>query len=76
MKAFTKGGKRPGAGRKPGVPNKATAEARETIRLLVEGNVERLQGWINEVAARDRAKAADIFYGCWNLPCLSSRALN
>ena len=33
-----KGGKRPGAGRKPGVPNKATQEQREAIII----------GWVSE----------------------------
>jgi hypothetical protein len=43
-------------GRLPGVPNKATRRAREAIALLVEGNIERLQGWLDEIAEGRRGK--------------------
>lgn len=39
-----------GKGRKPGVPNKATANAREAIARLIDGNADRLQGWLDQIA--------------------------
>lgn len=39
-----------GQGRIKGVPNKATAAAREAIALFVDGNAPRLQGWLDEIA--------------------------
>ena len=39
-----------GSGRPPGVPNKATAAAREAIAKFVDGNAHRLQKWLDEVA--------------------------
>ena len=41
----------PGPGRIKGVPNKSTVAAREAIARFVDGNVERLQGWLDEIAA-------------------------
>ncbi len=52
------GGKRAGAGRPKGVPNKATALAREAIAKFVDANSARLQGWLDEIAAEEGAKAA------------------
>ena len=37
-------------GRVAGVPNKATSQAREAIAAFVEGNVDRLQGWLDDIA--------------------------
>lgn len=37
-------------GRKPGVPNKSTAAAREAIAEFVDGNAHRLTGWLDSVA--------------------------
>jgi len=47
-----------GLGRKKGVPNKATALAREAIAKLVDGNAERLQEWLDQIAKQDGPKAA------------------
>lgn len=48
-----------GRSRKPkGVPNKATQNAREAIAAFVEGNVDRLNGWLDDIAKQDGAKAA------------------
>ena len=33
-------------GRKPGVPNKATTEAREAIKALLDANLPFIQSWI------------------------------
>lgn len=37
-------------GRPKGSANKATTNAREAIAALVEGNVGRLEGWLDEIA--------------------------
>lgn len=37
-------------GRPVGVPNKATVNAREAVASFVEGNVERLNGWLDSIA--------------------------
>lgn len=46
-------------GRVAGVPNKATAKAREAISAFVEGNVDRLNGWLDQIAEKDPQKAFD-----------------
>ena len=48
-------------GRKPGTPNKATADVRQAIALIVARNIGSFQGWLDKIAAKDPAKAADIF---------------
>lgn len=40
-----------------GSPNKATRNAREAIARLVDGNAERMQGWLDQIAA-DQGPAA------------------
>lgn len=45
-------------GRKPGSKNKATANAREAIARFVDGNADRLQGWLDEIAEQQGAMAA------------------
>ena len=45
-------------GRTKGTQNKATANAREAIARFLDGNCERLQGWLDEIAAKDGPKAA------------------
>lgn len=40
----------PGQGRPKGMPNKATSNAREAIARFVDGNAERVQGWLDEIA--------------------------
>jgi hypothetical protein len=54
---FKKGDKRPGAGRPKGLPNKTTVAAREAIARFVDGNADRLQGWLDEIA-EDQGPAA------------------
>ena len=39
-----------GKGRVKGTPNKSTAKAREAIAVFVDGNAERLQGWLEAIA--------------------------
>lgn len=42
--------KRPRGGSRKGVPNKSTALAKETIAAFVDGNSEKLQGWLEQIA--------------------------
>lgn len=48
-------------GRNKGVPNKATQQAREAIAMFVEGNVERLNGWLDAIADQSPKDAFDRF---------------
>lgn len=57
-------GKKPpaaGKGRTKGVPNKATAKAREAIAMLADGNADRLQGWLDDIAADEKQGPAVAF---------------
>lgn len=38
------------AGRKPGVPNKATQEAREAVKAILDSNLPYIQSWIVSTA--------------------------
>lgn len=49
-------------GRPKGVPNKATANAREAIARFVDANSEKLQGWLDEIAETQGPMAA---FRCW-----------
>ncbi len=42
-----------GAGRPPGIPNKATADARRAIAEFVDGNAHRLTEWLQAVSNGD-----------------------
>ncbi len=48
-------------GRKKGTPNKATQDVREAIAVFAEGNVSRLQEWLDRIAEDDPVKAADLY---------------
>lgn len=48
-------------GRQKGVPNKATTQAREAIAMFVEGNVDRLNGWLDQIATDSPKDAFDRF---------------
>lgn len=50
-----------GQGRKKGVPNKATADARAAIALFVNNNAHRLEGWLDQVAQENPAEAFKLF---------------
>ncbi len=63
-----------GKGRKKGVPNRATKNARDAIALLVEDNAQRLQAWLDEIARTDGPMAAwRCFMDCveYHIPRLS-----
>ena len=55
--AFKKGQKG-GPGRPKGLPNKATQAAREAIAAFVDGNANRLQGWLDQIAEEKGPQAA------------------
>lgn len=46
------------SGRKPGAINKSTSNAREAIGLLVEANVPKMVGWLDEIERKDGPLAA------------------
>jgi hypothetical protein len=48
----------PKGGSRKGCPNKSTANAREAIARFVDGNADRLQEWLDEIANKDGPKAA------------------
>jgi hypothetical protein len=48
----------PKGGSRKGRPNKSTAAAREAIAVFVDGNVERLQEWLDRIAVQNGALAA------------------
>lgn len=50
-------GKKTG-GRQAGTPNKATQAAREAVARFVDGNADRLQEWLDEIAREKGAQAA------------------
>jgi hypothetical protein len=54
-------GKKTG-GRQAGTPNRATAAAREAIARFVDGNADRLQGWLDEI---HRDRGAEAAFGCF-----------
>ena len=56
-------GKKTG-GRAVGVPNRATAAARQSIALFVENNVDRLQGWLDAIA-EDEKLGPKVAYDCF-----------
>jgi hypothetical protein len=45
---------KPRGGSRAGVPNKATANAREAIARFVDGNSDRLQGWLDDIAQDEK----------------------
>ena len=47
-----------GQGRPKGTANKATTNARVAIAALVEGNIYRLNDWLEQIAQQDGPKAA------------------
>lgn len=58
--AFTKGHKKAG-GKKAGTPNKTTGEARQAIAIFVDGNVDRLNGWLDQIAVQNPLAAFNAF---------------
>lgn len=56
---FKKGASGNPQGREPGKPNKSTANAREAIAKFVDGNSDRMQGWLEQIAKDDPKGAFD-----------------
>lgn len=48
-------------GRQKGTPNKSTEAVRMAIAKFADGNVDKLQEWLERVAEDDPARAADLF---------------
>lgn len=59
--AAPKGHDGQGGGRPKGVPNKATTMAREAIATFVDGNADRLTGWLDRIADNDPKDAFNAF---------------
>jgi hypothetical protein len=55
-----KGGKRDGAGRKAGVPNKVTGDVKAAIAAFTSANVDKLDEWLNSID--DPAKRLDLYF--------------
>ena len=55
-----KGGKRLGAGRKAGVPNKITGDVKAAIAAFTSANVDKLDEWLNSI--EDPAKRLDLYF--------------
>lgn len=55
---MARNGTKTGGGSRAGKPNKVTARAREAIARFVDGNADRLQEWLDQIAAEDGPQAA------------------
>jgi hypothetical protein len=54
-----RGGKRPGAGRPKGVPNRTTLDVRQAIAKVAEANAPNVSLWLAEI--EDPGKRLDLF---------------
>jgi hypothetical protein len=45
-------------GRAPGTPNKTTSASRDAIAAFVDGNADRLNGWLDEIYEKNGPRAA------------------
>lgn len=48
-------------GSRKGIPNKSTASAREAIARFVDGNSDRLQEWLDAIAADEKQGPREAF---------------
>jgi hypothetical protein len=66
-------GKTEGSGRKKGVPNKATANAKQAIADFVDGNSDRLVVWLDQIAESNPKEAFQCFMSVveYHIPKLS-----
>jgi hypothetical protein len=80
-----KPGPKPGSAKVPGSggsrkgkPNKATSRAREAVALFVEGNIDRLQSWLDQIADQDPKAAFQCFMDVveYHIPKLSRQDLS
>lgn len=54
--SFKKGEKKPNQGKRG--PSKTTLAARQAIAVFIDGNSDRLQGWLDEIASEKGPEAA------------------
>jgi hypothetical protein len=54
---FVKGQVTNPTGRKKGSENKVTKDQRERAALIIDNNIDKMQGWIDEVAAENPERA-------------------
>lgn len=47
-------------GRRKGTPNKVTADLKQAFTLLAQGNVNKLQGWLDQVAEGIKVFSPDL----------------
>jgi len=57
---FIKGKSGNPAGRPAGAKDKAQSEIKESFQLLVEGNLQNIETWLNNVATKDPGKALEL----------------
>jgi len=48
------------AGKKPGTQNEQTRRMKESFAFLIEGNLERMTEWLDQIAEQDPKSAMDI----------------
>lgn len=58
-----RGGKRDGAGRPKGSPNKDVKEIRDAFQMLIEDNLDNMKTWLERVADKNPAKAMELING-------------
>lgn len=75
--AFPKGKPNPNAGRPKGAINGATQDARMAIASFVNGNAERLVGWLDRIAEDDPKDAFNAFMSVveYHIPKLARQEL-
>jgi len=66
-----------GGGRPKGSPNKVNAIAREAIAAFVDGNADRLVGWLDQIAENDPKDAFNAFMSVveYHIPKLARQEL-
>src|SRR5215831_6115336 len=54
-------GRETGGGSRKGIPDRTTRDIRVALAAFDEANVGQLQTWLDAIAEKDPAKAADLF---------------
>lgn len=75
---MAKGGKRSGAGRPKGSPNKSTADVRAAIALIAQNKISEVERWLTRGAKDDPLGAARTFVQLleYHIPKLSRTELS
>lgn len=73
-----KGKAKPQVGSRKGIPNVATSNARAAIAMFVDRNASRLEGWLDQVAEENPAKAFEMFQSVveYHIPKLARTELS